>query len=89
MTTLTDKEQTLVRAIALPGITTFGTGLTGIMCIHFDAHGASASRFVGDHALQFSKGPLGSMVVRTALFDAGVLPPHASKGRGLPTPNSY
>ena len=73
MTTLTDKEQTLVRAIALGGVTTLGTGLTGIVCIDFDAHGASASRFIGNHALQFSKGPRGSMVVRTALFDAGFL----------------
>src|SRR5579859_6600832 len=73
MTTLTDKEQALVRTIIFARIAALRARLTGKMRVYFDAHGASTGRFVGNHALQFSKGPLRSMLVRTALFDAGFL----------------
>jgi len=56
---LTDKEQTVIRPIPFAGMPTVGTGLTSIVGIHFDRHAVMQKRLIGDHGVQFSKGPFG------------------------------
>src|SRR5712691_128585 len=67
-TMLTDEEQTLVGAISRAGMPTDGAGLTGIVGIHFDCHTLLQEGFIGNHGMQFSKGPLGVGGVGLALL---------------------
>src|SRR5712691_7998382 len=72
-TMLTDEEQTLVGAISRAGMPTDGAGLTGIVGIHFDCHTLLQEGFIGNHGMQFSKGPLGVGGVGLALLLARTL----------------
>ena len=74
MTGLTEKHKTLARAIVLAGIPTHGTRLRGIVSVHFDRHTLLQRGFVGDHPLQFSKGPLRVSSVGLTLFLVAFLP---------------
>lgn len=47
LTTLADKQETLIWAIVFAGIPTFGACLTGVVGIHFRGHGACQCGFVG------------------------------------------
>src|SRR5215467_4040445 len=58
-TMLTHKEQALTRSILLTGMPTHGTCLRGIVGIDFDCHTLMKKGFVGNHAMQLRKGPLG------------------------------
>ncbi len=58
MALLTDKKQTLVRAIGGTGMPTHRTGLTGVMSIKLDGHTPLLGGFVSNHGLQLGKGPL-------------------------------
>lgn len=57
MTTLTDKQQTLVGSIGFQGTPTTGTCLTGVVSIDLDGHGPTQASFVGNHAVQLGKAP--------------------------------
>src|SRR5216683_2576749 len=72
-TMLTDEEQPLVGTISRAGMPTDGTGLTGIVGIHFDRHTLLHEGFIGNHGVQFSKGPLGIGGVGLALLLARTL----------------
>ncbi len=56
---LTEEEQTLVGPIPFAGMPTDRAGLRGILRVNLDRHTLMQQRFVGDHGVQFSKGPLG------------------------------
>ncbi len=58
LTPLTDKQETVMRPISL----------AGIVGIHFHRHTSGHDGFVGDVALQFSKGPLGRMSIRAPVL---------------------
>src|SRR5436190_6347509 len=90
MTVLTDKEQPSARAIVLAGVATDGTHLTRVVGIDFDGHASRTRCFVAKHALQFGKGPLGSMTVGfplllTGLFASFPLCPFTNTGQVFQT----
>src|SRR5437870_3867217 len=58
-TMLTDEKQPLVGPIPLAGMRTDRAGLRGIMRINLDRHTLMQEGFIGEHGVQFSKGPLG------------------------------
>ena len=68
MATLADKEQALLRAIVLTGIPTHGASPDGVIRIDFHCHTTCTHRFVGNIAMQFSKGPFRGMSVCSSLF---------------------
>src|SRR5262249_7720068 len=70
---LTDKEQPLLWAVRLAGKATAGAGLTGVVGIYLHAEGTSEHCLVIQEGVQFGKGPLGGVPVRSALFLAGLL----------------
>src|SRR6266581_7341398 len=72
--TLTDEEQARLRAIVKTGMSAHGTRLAGVVGIHFHRHTSRKHRLVGKVAMQFGKGPLGGMSVRSALLLRGLLP---------------
>src|SRR6266849_3045015 len=70
---LTDKQEPFVRAIILAGMPTDRAGLRGIMGINRNRHTSMRESFLGDHALQFSKGPLRLADIGFPLLCAGFL----------------
>ena len=77
MTMLTNEQQSLVRTITRRGMPTDGTGLRGVVGINLDGHTRVQECLVGDHAVQFSKGPLGIGGIGTSLLLARLLAPLA------------
>jgi hypothetical protein len=63
----------MIRPIRPTRIATQGTGLAGMVGIHFDRHSACEQRFVSNVAEQFSKGPLRGMLVCPPLLLARLL----------------
>jgi hypothetical protein len=59
MAVLADEKQTLVWAISITGMSTHRASLACIVCIYLDCHRRLQKSFVGNHALQLSKRPLG------------------------------
>src|SRR5437588_519251 len=59
MTVLTDKEQALIRPIALAGIPTHGASLGGVVSIDFDRHAFVQEGFVSNVSVQLGVTPLG------------------------------
>src|SRR5256886_925130 len=59
MASLTDEQQTLVGPIAITGMSAHRAGFARVVGVYLDGHGTMQKRFVGNHALQFSKRPLG------------------------------
>ncbi len=72
MTVLTDEQQAFVGAVGLRGMPTHRAGLAGIVGIDVDGHASGQEGFVGNHAMQFSKGPLGVGGIGLALLPAGL-----------------
>src|SRR2546428_9709168 len=72
MTVLTDEQQAFVGAVGLSGIPTYRAGFAGVVGIDFDGHTAGQEGFVGNHALQFSKGPFGVGCIGLALLQASL-----------------
>src|SRR6266446_878593 len=58
MAVLADKEQPTLGSVRFGGMPTHGTCLTAVVGIDFDGHRRVQECLVGDHAVQFSKGPL-------------------------------
>ena len=73
MTTLTLEEQSLVGAIVLTGMPAPGTRLAGVVGIHFHRHTACKHGLVGKVAVQFGKGPLRGVPIRSSLLLRGFL----------------
>src|SRR5258708_28303906 len=68
MTVLADEHQALLRAIGIAGMPTHRASLAGVVGIHFDRHRTLQERFVGNHAVQLSKSPLGRGSIGTSLL---------------------
>src|SRR5258708_29994713 len=66
--TLTHEQQTFVRPIRVRGVTTPRTGFASVVAVHFHGQTVRQRGFVGDIAMQFSKGPLGRMPISPALL---------------------
>src|SRR2546429_7578242 len=59
LTILTEKQESMIRPIGITGMPTHWASFACIVGIHLDCHRSRKTRFVGNHALQFSKRPLG------------------------------
>jgi len=59
MAVLTDKQETLIRTISITGVSTHRASLARVVGVYLDCHTPSQERFRGNHALEFSKRPLG------------------------------
>ena len=59
MTVLADEEQALVGTIGITGMSAHWTSLACIVGVYFDRHRTVQEGFIGNHAVQFSKGPFG------------------------------
>ena len=59
MALLAHKQQALVGPIGITGMTTHRACLAGIVGVYLDSHALIVQGFVGNHALQFGKRPLG------------------------------
>src|SRR5437588_11686984 len=68
MTVLADEHQALMGAIGIAGMSTHRASLAGVVGIHFDRHRTLQERFIGNHAVQLSKSPLGIGSVGTSLL---------------------
>ncbi len=68
MAVLTDKEQALVGAIGIRGMTTHRARLARIVRIYLDCHRRVQESLIGDHALQLGKGPFGIGGISMPLF---------------------
>src|SRR5262249_6693381 len=77
MTVLADKQQALMGAIGITGVPTHRTSFARIAGIHLNCHRSIHESFVGDHGLQFSKGPFGVSSIGFPLFGTGLLPAFA------------
>src|SRR5271167_1539596 len=73
VTTLTHKEQAMLRAICFGRIAAHGTRLACIVGIDFHGHALMQESLVGNVAMQFSKGPPGCMPIGVALLLRGFL----------------
>jgi hypothetical protein len=59
MTMLTGKEQAFVGSIGITGMSTHWTSKACIVRVYHDCHTLMQEGFIGNHALQLGKGPLG------------------------------
>ena len=73
MAVLTDKQESLVRTISITGMSTDRACFARIVGVHLDSHAPVQESLIGQHALQFSKRPLGIGRIRLSLPDAGFL----------------
>src|SRR2546427_12514701 len=78
MATLTGEQQSLVWAVRIRGVAAPGTGFAGVVRIDFNRHTARQRGFVGDVAMQFSKGPLAGMPGCLSLLQSGFFAVRAS-----------
>src|SRR6266568_8094516 len=72
MTVLTDEQQAFVGAVGLRGMPTHRAGLAGIVGIDVDGHASGQEGFVGNPAMQFSKGPFGVDCISLALLQTSL-----------------
>ena len=68
MATLAHKRESLVATVGRVGVSAHGARLAGEVGIHFRRHSALKRGFIGNIAVQFSKGPLGGMLVGPPLL---------------------
>ena len=68
MAVLTDEQQAFVGPIAITGMSAHRAGFARVVCVYLDGHRTMQKRFVGNHALQFSKRPLGGGGIGTPLL---------------------
>ena len=73
VTVLADKEQAMLRTIAITDMSTHGTRLARIVGINFDSYLRVRRCFVSNHTLQFGKGPLRVCSISFALLLACTL----------------
>jgi hypothetical protein len=70
---LTDEQQPFVGTISRAGMSTLGTRLAAVVGIDLDRHTLLQERFIGNHAMQLCKAPLGVNGIRLALLLARLL----------------
>ncbi len=59
MAVLTHEQQAFMRPMSRTGMPTHRARLTAVVGIDLDGHALMQERLIGDHAVQFGKGPLG------------------------------
>src|SRR5229473_5234128 len=67
-TLLTDEQQALFGPISVTGMSAHGASLARIVGVYLDSHRTVQERFVGNHAVQFSKRPFGVGGIGTPLL---------------------
>lgn len=72
MATLTTEQQPFVGAIFFRGVSAFGASLTRVMSVYLDGQGTLQASFIGNHAVQLSKTPLGMVPMSATLLFRGV-----------------
>ena len=68
MATLTHKSEAFVGTVSTASVSAHRTGLAGVVGVHLHRHAPSKSRFVGDVAVQLSKGPGRGVPIALALL---------------------
>src|SRR5438132_2448578 len=79
MTVLTDEQQAFVGAVGISSMPTHRARLAGVMGVYLDCHRPMQEGFIGDHAVQFGKGPFGRGSVGLSLLLARPLAMRASR----------
>jgi hypothetical protein len=77
VTVLADEQQSFVRAISISSMPTHWASLAGVVGVRFDRHRPLQEGFIGNHAMQFGKGPFGIGSVGTPLLPGCLLTPLA------------
>src|SRR3989454_6479726 len=54
---LTDEQQPVIWPIGIRGMSTHRARFAGVVCLYLNGHRSVQDRFIGQHALQFSKRP--------------------------------
>jgi len=67
MTHLTDKREAAVSAVGISGMPAHRASFARIVGINLDGHASRTSSFMGDHTVQFGKGPFGGRGIRFPL----------------------
>ena len=73
MACLALKQQPMIRAIRLAGVSALGAHLRGMRGIDLDRHTPMQEGFISHHALQLGKGPLRISSIGFALLVRGTL----------------
>ena len=68
MTVLTDKREAFPRAVGIGNLPAHRAGFARIVRVYLYRYTAMQKGFIGDHALQFSEGPLRVDGIGTALL---------------------
>jgi hypothetical protein len=74
MAVLTDEQQALVGPMSRAGMSTLGTRLAAVVGIDLDRHRLMQQGFIGNHALQLGKAPLGMGSIGLSLLLARRIP---------------
>src|SRR5947209_19348257 len=67
-TILTDKQESLLGPIGITGMTVHRTGFAGGVGVYLDRHTPMQEGFIGNHAMQLSKGPFGMNRISLSLL---------------------
>ncbi len=70
---LTDKQEPFVGAIGITGMSKHRADEATVVGIYLDCHTLMQEGFIGDHGVQFSKGPLGIGGIGLSLLPARLL----------------
>src|SRR5713226_7803674 len=90
VTVLTMEPESLLWAVLVTGIATFGTGLGSCVGIHFDGHRTRKRGLVGDHVVEFSKRLLRVAPVGFACFRGdGFCPCAVLFPTSFPSPGAF
>lgn len=73
MTVLANKQETFVGSISIAGVSTHWASFARVVSIYLHCHASRQLGFVGNHAMQFSKRPLGVRRVGSPLLHARLL----------------
>src|SRR5258708_26215529 len=73
VTVLTGELEPFVGTIRITGMSTSRAGLARVVGVYLDCHALMQEGFIGNHAVQFSKGPFGIGGIGLALLLRGLL----------------
>src|SRR6266700_1500934 len=73
VTVLTGEQEPFVGTIRITGMSTSRAGLARVVGVYLDCHALMQEGFIGNHAMQFSKGPFGIGGIGLALLLRGLL----------------
>src|SRR6266852_2934878 len=73
VTVLTDKQEPFVGTIRITGMSTHRAGFARVVGVYLNSHTLMQEGFIGNHTVQFSKGPLGVGRIGSSLLLRGLL----------------